>query len=44
MKSKAEAMKELEIQTKLHINEVLFEKGHISEEIYKKAKMYLLSA
>jgi hypothetical protein len=44
MDLKPYATKELETQIKLHINEKLYEKGHITEEMYKKAKVFLLSA
>lgn len=37
-----EMTKEFEIQVKLHINEQLYKKGIITEEIYSKAKGLIL--
>ena len=36
-----EAMKKVEIELKLHINKKLFEEGHITEEMYTKAKQIM---
>lgn len=44
MKLKPEAIKKLEIQIKLDINKKLFEKGHITEEMYIKAKQIILAS
>ena len=44
IKTIPEAMKELEIQIKLFINRKLYEEGHITEEMYKKAKNIFLSS
>lgn len=43
MTLKPEEMKKLEIELKLHINKKLFGKGHISEEMFEKAKARILS-
>ena len=37
-----DAMKKVEIEIKLHINKRLFEKKHITEEMYVKAKQKIL--
>ena len=37
-----EAMKEFEIQIMLHINQRLYDKGLITEEMYKKVKNMIL--
>ena len=37
-------MEELEVQIMLHINEKLYEKELITEEMYKKVKNILLSS
>ena len=39
-----EKMKEVEIEIKLHINQRLYEKGLITEEMFTEAKNYILSA
>ncbi len=36
------AMNEFEIQVKLHINEQLYDKGLISQELYDKAKKIII--
>jgi len=43
MVTKPEAIKELDTQIKLHINQRLFEKGLITEEMYEKAKNMILT-
>jgi len=40
---KPETLKELDTQIKLHINQRLFEKGLITEEMYEKAKNIILT-
>jgi hypothetical protein len=37
-------LKDVEIEIKLHINQRLFEKGLISEEMYSEAKNYILTS
>ena len=44
MNTNPEAMKKLEIEIKLNINKKLYEKGHITEEMYNKAKQMIISA
>ena len=39
-----EAMKELEAQIMLHINQKLYEKGFITEEMYIKVKNMILTS
>lgn len=34
--------REIDIEIKLHINKQLFEKGHITEEMYRKATIIIL--
>ena len=39
-----EAMKEFELQVMLHINQRLYDKGLITEEMYKKVKNVILTS
>lgn len=43
MNSNSEAIKNLEQQIKLHINNNLYEKGFITKEMYEKAKNIILT-
>lgn len=38
MKALTENFKDFEMKIKLHINQKLYEKGHITSEMYMKAK------
>ena len=44
MNCNPEAMKELEQQIKLHINNNLYQKGYITKEMYEKAKNVILAS
>ena len=44
MNDNRDVIKEIEIQIKLHINERLFQEELITEEMYEKAKIILLSS
>lgn len=40
----AEKMREVEIEIMLHINQRLYEKGHITEEMYSEFKNRVLTS
>jgi hypothetical protein len=42
--SNEEKLKNVEVEIKLHINQRLYEKGLITEEMYSEAKNYILTS
>ena len=44
MTADRDKLKDVEIEIKLHINQRLYEKGHITEEMYSEAKNYILTS